>query len=1205
LKLNKGLQNRIRKTEEQIKKTNASSTSASASSATLTTEEVIEVHAILDPDPEVIEVHSTAPYQLRDSVIIDSGSTINICNNIDRFVTYEPISDMKPIFNSKGLSYPLGKGTMRVPAARTDGKQSTLHIYKALYIPGYSTNIVSCRRLAAAGLFHNFETPDRLVNRGGKLSYNLLDRHSQYCLKYNTVSQATFTTAVTEAEERTRINAVRAPSRLPKPVSKAESELWHDRIGHVRKETLEHLEESCIGVKVMGLTTVEYVHYAMAKAQRIVSRRPSAYIQTMPFEKVHIDFFAMKSAYNNMKTVMVIKCRMTKICLYRMTAGRKGALKALENLEAFLWRQYGIIVRCIRTDFDSSLLREFEEWCFDKGIILERSSIYTPQQNPQSEKIGGDVFEKTRALQSQSQFPYDLWPELVAAAIYLINRTPRKQLNWTTPEGSFNDWLNNNRAQARPLQPSLAHLRRYGCRAYPVTTAYLQGTQKSEKQAPRAHIGYLCGYDSTNIYRVWVPALNKVLRTRDVTFNEDVTYDPRTEDHSVRAIQELGNQFNSIDIPEPTLIQEVDIAPNLGYLDLQQILEGPGFETAAAALQQAKESQGPDENSALEDSASARGVTPSKSIATDSDRIILGTPIRDRSPERPERGATVNEDAVQQPQSQEADDDEDGNQLEVKAQQEAAESRAPEPQGRKTRSADLDLANIVDRPRTRRPRQRYEEPDAAFHTAFNEGSLISLRLHQNTLPPPPKNWKEMSRHRFSSQWHDAAVQEINTVRDRGTYVKVRLCDIDLKQHRVLPLTWVFTYKYDSQGYLTRFKARLCVRGDLQPTNSLETYASTLTARSLRTLLAIAARFNLQTRQLDAVNAFTNSQLDEVIYTDHPPGFSKSGTCLQLIMALYGLRRSPYLWQHELSTTLKSFGLEPIPEDDCIFISKTIVLFVYVDDIVLMFRDQDSDEAENLITKLKDTYDTRDLGEMNQFLNLRILRDRQARKLWVCQDTYISKIAGQFNLNNDRSRAPQSPMQIDNLCPYEGTATADQIHLYQRKVGSINYAAVITRPDISRAAGKLAEFMLNPGPEHHQAVDQVIRYLYGSRYYALEYNGETPKHGLLTCSSDAAFADDPQHRTSSQGYVMTLFNGPIAWKASKQRSVVTSSTEAELVALTQATREYMSAIRLVEQLQLDLGRNYTLLYDNQQTLRLMTSEQPQLTSKLRHINIQGL
>jgi hypothetical protein len=178
LKVNKGLQNKIRKTEEQIiKKALASLTSASASPITSVIEEVQEVHVVLTSDLEVIEVHLTAPYRLRNSVIIDLGSTINICNNSDRFVEYKEISDMDPIFNGKGLSYPLGKGIMRVLITRTDGQQSALYIYDVLYIPGYSTNIVSYRRLTVAGLFHNFETSDRLISRGGKPVYTLFDRY--------------------------------------------------------------------------------------------------------------------------------------------------------------------------------------------------------------------------------------------------------------------------------------------------------------------------------------------------------------------------------------------------------------------------------------------------------------------------------------------------------------------------------------------------------------------------------------------------------------------------------------------------------------------------------------------------------------------------------------------------------------------------------------------------------------------------------------------------------------------------------------------------------------------------------------------------------------------------------------------------------------------------------------------------------------------
>ena len=37
---------------------------------------------------------------------------------------------------------------------------------------------------------------------------------------------------------------------------------------------------------------------------------------------------------------------------------------------------------------------------------------------------------------------------------------------------------------------------------------------------------------------------------------------------------------------------------------------------------------------------------------------------------------------------------------------------------------------------------------------------------------------------------------------------------DAKRKQVIPLMWVFTYKFDNAGYLLKFKVRICVRGDL-------------------------------------------------------------------------------------------------------------------------------------------------------------------------------------------------------------------------------------------------------------------------------------------------------------------------------------------------------------------------------------------------------
>jgi hypothetical protein len=65
-------------------------------------------------------------------------------------------------------------------------------------------------------------------------------------------------------------------------------------------------------------------------------------------------------------------------------------------------------------------------------------------------------------------------------------------------------------------------------------------------------------------------------------------------------------------------------------------------------------------------------------------------------------------------------------------------------------------------------------------------------------------------------------------------------------------------------------------------------------------MTLVASFDLETAQLDGVNASLNSGLDEEV----PEGFNEEGHCLRLKRALYGLRRLPILWQQEFSRTLK-------------------------------------------------------------------------------------------------------------------------------------------------------------------------------------------------------------------------------------------------------------------------------------------------------------
>jgi hypothetical protein len=110
---------------------------------------------------------------------------------------------------------------------------------------------------------------------------------------------------------------------------------------------------------------------------------------------------------------------------------------------------------------------------------------------------------------------------------------------------------------------------------------------------------------------------------------------------------------------------------------------------------------------------------------------------------------------------------------------------------------------------------------------------------------------------------------------------------------------------------------------------------------------------------------------------------------------------------------------------------------------------------------------------------------------------------------------------------------------------------------------------------------------------------------LVVSSDASFADNSIDRKNSQAYVMKLFGGLIGWRANKQDTVTTSTTEAELLALSQTTKEALYVSRLIQELSVRLDdQRIRIQCDNQQTIRLVTAETALLQTKLRHVDIHN-
>jgi hypothetical protein len=67
----------------------------------------------------------------------------------------------------------------------------------------------------------------------------------------------------------------------------------------------------------------------------------------------------------------------------------------------------------------------------------------------------------------------------------------------------------------------------------------------------------------------------------------------------------------------------------------------------------------------------------------------------------------------------------------------------------------------------------------------------------------------MLKHLYSIKYKRAILKEFTSLIDRGTF--------EYKEHtneKLILLMWVYANKFDEDGFLTSFKARLVARGDL-------------------------------------------------------------------------------------------------------------------------------------------------------------------------------------------------------------------------------------------------------------------------------------------------------------------------------------------------------------------------------------------------------
>lgn len=211
-------------------------------------------------------------------------------------------------------------------------------------------------------------------------------------------------------------------------------------------------------------------------------------------------------------------------------------------------------------------------------------------------------------------------------------------------------------------------------------------------------------------------------------------------------------------------------------------------------------------------------------------------------------------------------------------------------------------------------------------------------------------------------WKIAMLEEYDALMVNNTWT---LTDLPTNR-KAIDSKWIFKIKRDADGNVSRYKARLVVKGCAQRKgiDFEETFSPVVRYSSIRYLIALAAKFNLEIEQMDAVTAFLQSELDDEVYIVQPKSFRQGNKVCRLNKAIYGLKQASRQWNLKLDAAIKEIGLQQSKVDPCIYhrvlSEKMVFLAVYVDDIMIFSNDVKMKEQVKI--HLQKRFRMKDLGE---------------------------------------------------------------------------------------------------------------------------------------------------------------------------------------------------------------------------------------------------
>ncbi|CAL8169438.1 unnamed protein product [Prunus armeniaca] len=408
---------------------------------------------------------------------------------------------------------------------------------------------------------------------------------------------------------------------------------------------------------------------------------------------------------------------------------------------------------------------------------------------------------------------------------------------------------------------------------------------------------------------------------------------------------------------------------------------------------------------------------------------------------------------------------------------------------------------------------------------FPEFSSFATMLTSVIEPEAPTYFKAAAA---QPKWQQAMAEEIQALQLQGTW--------NLVPHppdkNIVGCTWIYKIKRNSNGTISRYKARLVAQGFSQEhgLDYDETFSPVVRHTTVRLVLSLAAMFKWDLRQLDVKNAFLHGELQEEVYMRQPQGFTNStypNYVCKLQKSLYGLKQAPHAWNAKFTGYLPSLGFQSSHSDPSMFVrhnsTSVVILLLYVD--VIIITGLDTQVVQYVIDSLGEVFDMKDIGRLTYFLGLEV-HYQDNGDIFVNQANYARDLFKKAGMDTCKPcLTPIKPHQ--SVLKDEGILLSNPT-LYRSLVGALQYLT-FTRPDIAFAINTVCQFMNAPTDTHFALVKSILRYLQGTLQCGITFSpGSMP----LSSYCDSDWAGDPNTRRSTTCYVVFLGDNPISWSSKK-------------------------------------------------------------------------